>query len=139
LFRNIINLESWSERFYLFARTCTRLRLWIAQILSPLYVFPVHILLLIIILCNMSRVSSHYHLQYLPHLGVWRLPLQISSLVLWPFLSATLFVIGTCYIDQGVSLLLIFDIVFISYKSLPVHCMYVLLCFERITSFNKWH
>jgi uncharacterized integral membrane protein len=60
-----------------------------------------HILLLIIILYNMSRVSSHYHLQYLPHLGVWRLPLQISSLVLWPFLSAILFVIGTCYIDQG--------------------------------------
>jgi hypothetical protein len=28
----------------------------------------------------MSRVSSHYHLQYLPHLGIWRFPLQISSL-----------------------------------------------------------
>jgi hypothetical protein len=41
----------------------------------------------------MSRVSSHYHLQYLPHFRVWRLPLQISSLVLWPFLSAILFVI----------------------------------------------
>ena len=79
----------------------------------------------------MSRVSSHYHLQYLPHLGVWRLPLQISSLVLWPFLSATLFVIGTCYIDQGVSLLLIFDIVFIFYKALLVHCIHVLLCFEK--------
>ena len=63
--------------------------------------------------------------------------LNFSSLVLWPFLSATLFVIGTCYIDQKVSLLLIFDIVFIFYKTLPVHCIYVLLCFERITSFNK--
>jgi hypothetical protein len=29
------------------------------------------------------------------------------------------------------------DIVFISYKSLLVHCIHVLLCFERITSFNK--
>ena len=46
-----------------------------------------------------------------------RLSLQISSLVLWSFVSATLFVIGT-YIDQGVSLLLIFDIVFIFYKTL---------------------
>jgi len=85
----------------------------------------------------MSRVSSHYHLQYLPHLGVWRLPLQISSLVLWPLLSATLFDIGTCYIDHGLSLLLIFYIVFIFYKALPVHCIYVLLYFEIITSFNK--
>jgi hypothetical protein len=41
------------------------------------------------------------------------------------------FVIGTCYIDQGVSLLLIFDIVFIFYKALPVHCIHVLLCFEK--------
>jgi hypothetical protein len=43
----------------------------------------------------------------------------------WPFLSATLFVIGTCYIDQEVSLLLLFDIVFIFYKTLPVHCIYM--------------
>ena len=48
-----------------------------------------------------------------------------SSLVLWPFLSATFFVIGTCYIDQEVSLLLIVDIVFIFYKTLPVHCISV--------------
>jgi hypothetical protein len=54
-----------------------------------------------------------------------------------PFLSATLFVIGTCYINQVVSLLLIFDIVFIFYKTLPVHCIYVLLCFEKIMSFDK--
>jgi hypothetical protein len=32
-----------------------------------------------------------------------RLSLQISSLVMWSFLSATLFVIGSCYINQGVS------------------------------------
>jgi hypothetical protein len=50
---------------------------------------------------------------------------NFSSLVLWPFLSATFFVIGTCYIDQEVSLLLIVDIVFIFYKTLPVHCIYV--------------
>jgi hypothetical protein len=49
----------------------------------------------------------------------------ISFVVLWPFLSATLFVIGTCYIDQEVSLLLLFDIVFIFYKTLPVHCIYM--------------
>ena len=54
-----------------------------------------------------------------------------------PFLSTTLFVIGTCYINQVVSLLLIFDIVFIFYKTLPVHCIYVLLCFEKIMSFDK--
>ena len=35
------------------------------------------------------------------------------------FLSAIRFVIGTCYIDQGVSLLLIFDIVLTFYKTLP--------------------
>jgi len=45
----------------------------------------------------------------------------------WPFLSATLFVIGTCYIDQGVSLLLFFYIVFIFYKTLPVHCTPIVL------------
>ena len=50
---------------------------------------------------------------------------NFSSLVLWSFLSATLFVIGTCYIDQEVSLLLLFDIVFIFYKTLPVHCIYM--------------
>jgi len=46
--------------------------------------------------------------------------------------TATLFVIGTCYIDQGMSLLLIFDIVFIFYKTLPVHCIYVLLCLKKL-------
>ena len=45
--------------------------------------------------------------------------MQISSLVLWPFLSAIRFVIGTCYIDQGVSLQLFFYIIFIFYKTLP--------------------
>jgi hypothetical protein len=48
------------------------------------------------------------------------------------FFSATLFVIGTCYIDQEVSLLLIFDIVFIFYKTLPVHCIYVLICLKEL-------
>ena len=66
-------------------------------------------------------------LQYLPHLGVWRLHLHISYLMLWSFLSATLFVIGTCYIDQWVSLLFLFDILFIFYITLPVHCI---LCFS---------
>ena len=37
--------------------------------------------------------------------------------------SKNIFVIDTCYIDHGVSLLLIFDIVFIFYKTLPVHCI----------------
>ena len=76
----------------------------------------------IIMLTNMLYWSQGRHLAACV---VWRLPLQISSLVLWPILSATLFVIGTCYIDQGVFLLLLFDIVFIFYKTLPVHCIYV--------------
>jgi hypothetical protein len=42
-------------------------------------------------------------------------------------LSATLFVIGTCYIDQGVSLLLSFDIVFIFYKTLHDHMFFYIL------------
>ena len=55
-----------------------------------------------------------------------------------PFLSATLFVIGTCYIDQGVSLRLIFDIVFIFYKTLPVHCIYVLLGPRWLNELGSW-
>ena len=55
-----------------------------------------------------------------------------------PFLSATLFVIGTCYIDQGVSLRLIFDIVFIFHKTLPVHCIYVLLGLGWLNELGSW-